>query len=60
VHSDGEVLALYVGRAYSFKIGIDHDWDLLRVGDFGGTVPAFALGVLRVYLNKLREVATVV
>ena len=33
-----------------------HDWDLLRVGDFGGTVPGLVIGGLRINLDELREV----
>src|ERR1035438_8148441 len=41
------------------RIGVPHDWDLLRVRHIGRAVPALAFGVLRVDLNELREVATV-
>ena len=58
-YSDCEVLAFYVARANLRGIGIAHDWDLLRVGDFRRAVPALAFGVGRVDLDELREVATV-
>src|ERR1022692_4574170 len=48
-----------MGRANLCRIGFPHDWDLLRVRDVGRAVPALALGVLRVDLDQLGEVATV-
>ena len=41
------------------RIGVAHDWDLLRVRHVGRAVPALAFGVLRVGLDELGEVATV-
>src|ERR1017187_5301994 len=59
LHSDGEVLSLYMAGANLRRIGVSHDWDLLRVRHVGRTVPALAFGVLRVNLDELCEVATV-
>jgi hypothetical protein len=59
LHSDREVLAFYVGRADLRGVGIAHDWDLLRIRYVGRAVPVFALGVVNVYLDESREVATV-
>ena len=58
LHSDREVLAFHMRRANPFRIGIAHDWDSLRVGNIGGTVPVFFAG-LCVDFDQLRKVATV-
>jgi hypothetical protein len=58
-HSDGEILALDMGRANFRRIGIAHDWDSLRVRDIRRAVGALAFGVLRVAFDELREIATV-
>src|ERR1035437_2010315 len=59
LQTDGEILALDVAGANLRRIGIAHDWDLLRVRDIGRAVPALAFRVLRVDLDQLCEVATV-
>jgi hypothetical protein len=41
-------------------VGIAHDWDLLRIGDFRRAVPAFAFWGLHIDLDELREIAAVV
>ncbi len=59
LHSDRQILSLNMAGADSFRIGVAHDWDLLRVRDLGRTVLAFAFGILRIDFDNLREVATV-
>src|ERR1017187_4100945 len=60
LHSDGEVLALHVGRASLLGIGISHDWDLLRAGDIGRAIPApLFFRSFAVDFNQLREIASV-
>ena len=58
-HADRQVRALDVRGTDLRWIGIAHDWDSLRVRDIGRAVPALAFRVLRIYLDELREVATV-
>lgn len=53
LHSDREVLAFNVRGANSLRIGIAHDWDSLRVRDFGGAVLAFAFRVVGVDCRRL-------
>jgi hypothetical protein len=48
-----------VGRTHFRRIGVSHDWDLLRMRYIGGTVPALAVGIFRVNLNYLGEIAAV-
>jgi hypothetical protein len=44
-HLDRQVLALHVGRADEVRIGVAHDWDLLRIRDIGRAVPALTFGI---------------
>ena len=59
-HADREILAFHVAGANLRGVGVSHDWDLLRVRDIGGAVPALTFGIgVAVDLDDLGEVATV-
>jgi hypothetical protein len=59
VHPDREVLALHMAGANFRRVGVAHDWDLLRVRYVGGTVPVLAFGIVHVNFDELCEVAAV-
>ena len=59
LHSDGEILAFHMAGTDLRRIGVAHDWDLLRMRHVGRAVPALAFGILRVDFDQLREVAAV-
>jgi hypothetical protein len=55
-HSDAEILALNVGRADTFGIGLSDAWDNLRRNHVCGGVAVFTLGASAIDLDELREV----
>src|SRR5437867_4005085 len=59
LHSNREVLALYNRSADALRIGIAHNWDHLRRGDFGRAITAFAFARRAIDLDELSEVYTV-
>lgn len=57
--TDSKVLAFHNRRADAARIRATHNWDHLRIDDFGGTVAPFAFARCAVHFDELGEIAAV-